>query len=180
MFKKTTLALGLLMLLPQAHAHRQWLLPSNTQIDAKEAWVTIDGAVSENLFDFDSNALALDNLEVVAPDGSQVKAETITKSKFRGSADFKLLQKGTYKISQNSQNVMATYRLNGEEKRWRGAEEKMAQEIPAERRAGIRTWRPRRPHSASEPVVSRRQVRRSPGQALPRGYPSDPFLRSSS
>ena len=27
---------------------------------------------------------------------------------------------------------MATYRLNGEEKRWRGAEEKMAQEIPAE------------------------------------------------
>ena len=132
MFKKTTLALGLLMLLPQANAHRQWLLPSNTQIDAKEAWVTIDGAVSENLFDFDSNALALDNLEVVAPDGSQVKAETITKSKFRGSADFKLLQKGTYKISQNSQNVMAIYRLNGEEKRWRGAEEKMAQEIPAE------------------------------------------------
>ena len=132
MFKKTIFALGLLVLLPQAQAHRQWLLPSSTHIDAKEAWVTIDGAVSENLFDFDTNALALDNLEIIAPDGSQIKAESISKTKFRGSADIKLVQKGTYKISQNSQNIMATYRLNGEEKRWRGTEEKMAQDIPAQ------------------------------------------------
>lgn len=132
MFKKTILTLSLLMLFPQAQAHRQWILPSSTQVDGKEGWVTIDGAVSENLFDFDSNALALDNLQIIAPDASQLKAETVLKSKFRSSADIKLPQKGTYKISQTSQNVMATYRLNGEEKRWRGTEEKMAQEIPVE------------------------------------------------
>lgn len=132
MLKKTILALSLFMLLPQAHAHRQWLLPSSTQIDAKEGWVTIDGAVSENLFDFDTNALALDNLHIIAPDGSQLVAETVVKSKFRSSADIKLPQKGTYKISQTSLNVMATYSSNGEEKRWRGTEEKMAQEMPAD------------------------------------------------
>ncbi|PTQ89355.1 DUF4198 domain-containing protein [Agitococcus lubricus] len=132
MLKKTILSLSLLMLMPSAQAHRQWLLPSSTQIDAKEAWVTIDGAVSENVFDFDTNALSLDNLDVIAPDGSQIKAEAAIKTKFRSSVDIKLPQKGTYKISQNAQSVMATYRLNGEEKRWRGTEEKMAQEIPAD------------------------------------------------
>ena len=132
MFKKTIFALGLLMLFPQAQAHRQWLLPSSTQVEGKEGWVTIDGAVSENVFDFDSNALALDNLQIMAPDASQLKAETMVKTKFRSSADIKLAQTGTYKISQYSQNVMATYRINGEEKRWRGTEDKMAQEIPAE------------------------------------------------
>lgn len=132
MFKKTIFALSLLLLLPQAHAHRQWLLPSNTQVDGKEGWVTIDGAVSENLFDFDTNALVLDNLQILAPDGSQLAPETVVKTKFRSSADIKLPQKGTYKISQTSQSVMATYRLNGEEKRWRGTEDKMAKEIPVE------------------------------------------------
>lgn len=132
MFKQTIVALSLFALLPQAHAHRQWLLPSETNVDAKEAWVTIDGAVSENLFDFDTNAIALDNLEVLTPDGSQVKPDLVVKTKFRGTADIKLTQKGTYKITQNAINVMASYQLNGEEKRWRGTEEKLTQEIPAE------------------------------------------------
>lgn len=132
MFKKTIIALSLLLLLPQAHAHRQWLLPSNTQVDGKEGWVTIDGAVSENVFDFDTNALVLDNLQIIAPDGSEIKPELVTKTKHRGSADIKLPQKGTYKISHTSQNVMASYTLNGEQKRWRGTEDKMAKEIPAE------------------------------------------------
>ncbi|MBK7301532.1 MAG: hypothetical protein IPI79_15310 [Moraxellaceae bacterium] len=48
------------------------VLAFSTQIDAKEAWVTIDGAVSENLFDFDSNALALESLQIIAPDGSTI------------------------------------------------------------------------------------------------------------
>lgn len=39
---------------------------------------------------------------------------------------------------------------------------------------------PAPPPSAFEPVPLHRRVRFSPGQALPRGYPSDPFPRSSS
>jgi uncharacterized GH25 family protein len=94
--------------------------------------VTIDAASSENLFDFDNNALALDGLQITAPDGSTIVPESTSKGKFRSSADVKLPQKGTYKISLVSQNVMANYSLNGEQKRWRGTEDKMAAEIPAE------------------------------------------------
>ncbi|HQV80866.1 MAG TPA: DUF4198 domain-containing protein [Agitococcus sp.] len=130
LIKKTVVACALLVAVTQVHAHRQWLLPSSTQIDAKEAWVTIDGAVSENLFDFDTNALALDNLQIVAPDGSLLSPSNSVTTKFRSSADIKLAQKGTYKISQSSQNIMATYTLNGESKRWRGTEENMTQ-IPS-------------------------------------------------
>ena len=129
---KLVLAVSLLAVLPSAHAHRQWLLPSSTQIEAKEAWVTIDAAVSENLFDFDSNALALDGLQITAPDGATIAPESTSKGKFRSSADIKLSQKGTYKISLVSQSVMANYTLNGEQKRWRGTEDKMATEIPVE------------------------------------------------
>ncbi|MDO9179443.1 MAG: DUF4198 domain-containing protein [Agitococcus sp.] len=130
--KKVVLAIVLLTVLPSAQAHRQWLLPSSTQIEAKEAWVTIDAATSENLFDFDSNALALDGLQITAPDGAIIVPERTSKGRFRSSADVKLLQKGTYKISLVSQSVMANYTLNGEQKRWRGTEDKMAAEIPAE------------------------------------------------
>ena len=130
--KKVVLAVSLLAALPSAQAHRQWLLPSSTQIEAKDAWVTIDAASSEDLFDFDNNALPLDGLQITAPDGSTITPESITKTKFRNSADIKLLQKGTYKVSVVSQNVMANYTLKGEQKRWRGTEDKMATEIPAE------------------------------------------------
>ena len=129
---KTLLAVALLAVLPQAQAHRQWLLPSSTQIEAKEAWVTIDAAVSESLFEFDTNALALDGLQITAPDGTFINPENSYKGKFRNSIDIKLLQKGTYKISHVSQNVMASYLLNGEQKRFRGTEDKMAKDIPAE------------------------------------------------
>lgn len=131
LIKKALVTCTLLVTMTQAHAHRQWLLPSSTQIDAKEAWVTIDGAVSENLFDFDTNALDLDNLQIVAPDGSLLSPSNSVTTKFRSSADIKLAQKGTYKISNVSQNVMASYTLNGESKRWRGTEENMTQ-IPSE------------------------------------------------
>lgn len=130
--KKVVLAVSLLAVLPSAQAHRQWLLPSSTQIEAKDAWVTIDAASSEDLFDFDNNALPLDGLQITAPDGSAIAPESIAKTKFRNSADIKLLQKGTYKVSVVSQNVMANYTLKGEQKRWRGTEDKMATEIPAE------------------------------------------------
>ena len=130
--KKVVLAVSLLAVLPSAQAHRQWLLPSSTQIEAKEAWVTIDAATSENLFDYDSNALALEGMQIIAPDGSTIAPESTSKGKFRSSADIKLSQKGTYKIRLDSQNVMANYILNGEQKRWRGSEDKMATEIPVE------------------------------------------------
>ncbi|MBB5049542.1 putative GH25 family protein [Rhodopseudomonas rhenobacensis] len=122
---------ALSMLSASAEAHRTWLLPSATVLSGKDAWVTVDAAISNDLFYFEHHPLALDNLAVLAPDGKTVTPENIAKGKFRSSFDLKLEQPGTYKISVLNQGVFANYKLNGETKRWRGKPEQIDSEIPA-------------------------------------------------
>ncbi|HET7793140.1 MAG TPA: DUF4198 domain-containing protein [Rhizobacter sp.] len=131
----TRLSLALLAaaaLLPTAaHAHRTWLLPSATVVSGKEPTVVVDAAVSEDLFEYDTNALALDGLSITAPDGGKSKPEAVTTTRRRNSFDFKPTQPGTYRIVNFSESAMASYKLGGETKRWRGSLEAMAKEIPA-------------------------------------------------
>lgn len=115
-----------------AHAHRTWLLPSSTVLDDKDAWVTVDAAVSEDLFDVDHLAQPLDTLLVIGPNGSPVKPESIYGGKMRSSADLKLALPGTYKVSLVRESVTASWKLNGETKRWRGEEKDMQKAIPAD------------------------------------------------
>ena len=58
-----------------AHAHRAWILPSATVVSGDKAWVTIDGAISNNLFYPNHNAMNLDSVTVTAPDGTKVGIE---------------------------------------------------------------------------------------------------------
>lgn len=115
-----------------AQAHRTWLVPSATVVSGREAAVTVDGAVSEDLFEYDTNALVLDKLSIVAPDGSLVAPENLATARRRSSFDVKLAQPGTYRIVNFSESVLANYKLGGESKRWRGTAEAMAKEIPAD------------------------------------------------
>jgi len=137
-FKKKTFAVAITSLLLtgllplHAHAHRSWLLPSSTQVESKDPWVTVDAAVSENLFDFDANTLKLDGLIVTGPDGTAVQPENQSTGRLRSTFDVKLAKPGTYKIGIVSESVMANYKLNGEAKRWRGSVDAFAKEIPAD------------------------------------------------
>lgn len=132
MHKKTIAFLALAGLLPfAAHAHRTWLLPSSTVVDGKEPWVTIDAAVSENLFDFDANALKLDDLAVLGPDGARVTPENPHTGRLRSSFDLRLAKPGTYKASIVTESIQATYKLNGEAKRWRGSTAAFPRDLPA-------------------------------------------------
>lgn len=137
MLKKHTAALTAFLLLTsgmlplQAHAHRVWLLPSATQIESDEPWVTVDAAVSENLFDLDTNALKLDGLTITGPDGATVAPQNASSGHFRSSFDLKLPKPGTYRISLVSENMFASYKEKGEMKRWRGTPEAFAKEVPA-------------------------------------------------
>lgn len=115
-----------------AAAHRAWLLPSATAVDAPGAVVTVDAAISEDLFEFDSFALALDALRVSAPDGSQVATDARNEAKRRVTFDLKLPRKGTYRIAGVTDMTMASYKVDGEMKRWRGASTALAQEVPAD------------------------------------------------
>jgi len=126
------IAVGAALLVPFAsHAHKMWLLPSAT-VSTVDQWVTVDAAVSNNLFNFDHVPLRLDALAITAPDGSKVAAESPFTGKYRSVFDVPLKQSGTYKVAIVNNGLFANYEQNGQRKRWRGNAEKFATEIPAD------------------------------------------------
>ena len=134
----------------QANAHRTWLLPSATVLEGKEPKVTIDGAVSENLFDFDTNTLKLDAAQVLGPDGKALALPPVLVGHLRSSIDLKLDKSGTYKVQLVNRSVMGSWKVNGETKRFRGTEEAFAKEVPAQ----AQDLRVTRQHSRLETFVT--------------------------
>jgi hypothetical protein len=126
----TVLALSLAGVALSASAHRGWLLPSATMVEKKEAWVAIDGAISEGLFDFDHVPLRLDGLAVTDPDGATAVAQGAVLGKLRSTLDLQLPKDGTYRLALVNNNVIGSYKLNGEVKRFRATEANLAKEIP--------------------------------------------------
>ena len=128
-----------------AQAHRQWILPSATVLSGNAPWVTFDAAVSSEVFYFDAAPVRLADvappqgmpampgasLRVTTPDGMETVAENTATGRLRSVFDLRLMQNGTYKIAATNQGVFATYKLDGQTKRWRGAAENLAKEIPA-------------------------------------------------
>jgi uncharacterized GH25 family protein len=123
-----------------AHAHRPWLLPSATLPDGANPVVSVDAAISEDLFEFDSFPLQLDTLRVTAPDGSPLAPDARSEAKRRVSFDVKLPQQGTYRIAGVSDMTMATWKVGGEQKRWRGPSADLAKSVPADA-AGLQLTR---------------------------------------
>lgn len=124
------IAVSAALLAPFAsHAHKAWLLPSAT-VSTVDQWVTVDAAVSNDLFYFNHVPLRLDSLAVTAPDGSKVTPENAHTGKYRSVFDLQLKQNGTYKVAMVNQGLFASYEENGARKRWRGTAEKFATEVP--------------------------------------------------
>jgi uncharacterized GH25 family protein len=111
-------------------AHRAWLLPAATVLSSENPWVTVDAAVSNDIFHMDWAPLRLDSLVVTAPDVTTVTPQNTHTGKYRSSFDLELTQKGTYRVAIVNAGLMASYEQNGERKRWRGTPERFAQEIP--------------------------------------------------
>ncbi|WP_371322873.1 DUF4198 domain-containing protein [Dechloromonas sp. ZY10] len=145
------LATLLLALLPlAAEAHRSFLLPSTTAVEGKDPWVTVDAAVGENAFEFDANPLKLDGLSITGPDGKPVAPAQSFTGKRRSVFDVQLAKPGSYRIALVGENAMASYKLNGEAKRWRGSVEALDKEIPA----GASELQVTRTHSRIETIVT--------------------------
>lgn len=111
------LAGALLLSAAPTLAHRQWMLPSATIISGDDAWVTVDAAISNDLFYADHQPMRTGGVRAVAPDGSEAKIENASTGRYRSTFDLHLTQKGTWKIESASDMLMGSYKLNGEEKR---------------------------------------------------------------
>jgi len=129
--RASLVAAGALLSL-SAHAHRPWLLPSTTLADGAAPVVSVDAAISEDLFEFDASALMLDTLHVTAPDGSAVAPDTRIEARRRVSFDVRLAQPGTYRIAGVSDTALASWKVGGETRRWRGAPAALAAQVPAD------------------------------------------------
>ena len=103
-----------------AHAHRAWIVPSATVVSGDNAWVTIDAAISNNLFFPDHRPMQIDAITITAPDGSVVKPANASVGQYRTTFDLKLDQKGTYSIAQANSGFNASWKEGAETKRWRG------------------------------------------------------------
>ena len=125
-------AVALLAYLPlAAQAHRAFLVPSETVLSAT-GWITVDAAISNDLFYFNHAPMRLENLKIVGPDGAAVEAQNVNTGKFRSTFDLNLAANGTYKLAMVNSALLAQYEgANGERKRWRGSAETLS-ELPAD------------------------------------------------
>lgn len=117
--KLAALLLAATALATPAAAHRTWMLPSATVLSGGDQWVTVDAAVSNDLFYFEHQPLRLDGLVAVGPDGQPVKVENQARGRYRSTFDVHLAQPGTYRFGVVNNAVFGSYKVDGEQKRFR-------------------------------------------------------------
>ncbi len=129
--KKTFAAAMVIAAIPGSlWAHRQWMLPSSTVLSKADSWITVDAAVSNELFYFDHVPLRVNGLLITGPDGQTTKAENLSTGKYRTTFDVHLAKPGTYRIASVSNMVFASWTEKGETKTWRGDAAAFAKEVP--------------------------------------------------
>ncbi|UZW57308.1 DUF4198 domain-containing protein [Sphingobium sp. JS3065] len=126
-------ALVALMASAPAQAHRQWMLPSSTSLSGDESWVTVDAAVSNDIFYFEHMPIGTDNIVVTEPDGAAGKIENAAKGRYRSTFDVHLTKPGTYRIATVSNGIVGSYMLNGKQERLprNTTKDKLASIVPA-------------------------------------------------
>ncbi|WP_454262209.1 DUF4198 domain-containing protein [Pseudoxanthomonas mexicana] len=116
MKRSLAVAIALASAIPAtALAHKAWLQPSQTVIAGTNPWITVDAAVSNDLFYFNHVPLRTEGLAITAPDGSAVEAQNLATGKYRTVFDIELKQHGTYRIATVNKGLMV---------RWEGADGK--------------------------------------------------------
>ena len=117
-FVARLMAAAALLSIPAAlSAHRMWLLPSATVFSGTDGWVTVDAAVSNDLFLFDHQPLRLDGMKVWQPDGSEGTLQNGATGRYRSVFDVKLDKPGTWKIGTQMSAVMGSFKVGGVETR---------------------------------------------------------------
>lgn len=94
-----------------ALAHRMWLLPSTSTLASTGEYVTIDAAVSNDLFYPDHFPIDPAQVAVTAPDGTEAKVENPSKGRYRGTFDVAVNKPGTWKIGIERASTMGSFKV---------------------------------------------------------------------
>ncbi len=114
----TLLAAVALFSVPAAlSAHRMWLLPSGTVFSGNDSWVTVDAAVSNDLFYADHQPGRLEPMKVWQPDGTPGRIQNGATGRYRSTFDVQLDKPGTWKIGSMMSGFMGSFKTGGVEKR---------------------------------------------------------------
>ncbi|MCJ2185097.1 DUF4198 domain-containing protein, partial [Novosphingobium sp. 1949] len=97
-----------------ASAHRLWLLPSTSTLSGTAQWVSVDAAVSNDLFYPDHFPLKTDEIKVWQPDGSEGALKNPATGRYRSTFDVPIDKAGTWKIGLSRESIGGTFTLNGE------------------------------------------------------------------
>ena len=98
-------------------AHRMWLLPSGTIFSGTDAWVTVDSAVSNDLFFADHQPGRIEQIKVWQPDGTPGQIQNGSTGRYRSVFDVQLDKQGTWKIGSEMSGFMGSFKVDGVEKR---------------------------------------------------------------
>lgn len=110
-------AAALLPLSAGLSAHRMWLLPSGTIFAGTDGWVTVDSAISNDLFYADHQPGRLEQVKVWRPDGSPGELQNGATGRYRSVFDVRLDAPGTWKIGSELTGMQGSFRVDGIEKR---------------------------------------------------------------
>jgi uncharacterized GH25 family protein len=132
-WRAALLTLCLAAAVPQpAEAHRAWLFPSATVLSGDDSWVTVDAAISNDLFYFEHHPMRLDGLQVLGPDGAPIEPENASTGRYRSTFDIRLAKSGTYRIAVSGDTLLASFKVNGQAKRLRGTPESIRKALPVD------------------------------------------------
>lgn len=110
-------AAALLTIPGLASAHRMWLLPSGTIFSGTDSWVTVDSAVSNDLFYADHQPGRIEWVKVWQPDGTPGHIQNGSTGRYRSVFDVQLDKPGTWKIGSEMSGIMGSFKVDGVEKR---------------------------------------------------------------
>lgn len=112
-----------------AFAHKPWMLPSTTLVEEGQ-YVTVDAAVTEQLFYMDHMPLKIDGLVIIGPDGKPRAPENVSNGKLRTTFDVNVAAPGTYRMTLASETALASWKEGAEIKRWRGPVAEVDKQVP--------------------------------------------------
>ncbi|MFC7338351.1 DUF4198 domain-containing protein [Haloferula chungangensis] len=113
--------------LQPAFAHRFWIIPSTSVLSGDKPWVCFDAAISNDLFFPNHVAPEVEDFTITGPDGSSVEKQNGCVGELRTTFDAQLEKPGTYQIATLRSMLFASWEEGGEEKRWRGSLDKIAE-----------------------------------------------------